>query len=66
MTRKQKEMLKTRKEKHIYHSCTRKKKYDTEFDALHAGRWVNFYNRTEIGFKPYFCKICQKFHLKSN
>ena len=53
------------KEQKLYRMCFKKKKYDTQIEALAYGKISNDINNQNRNFRAYFCPHCQNFHLTS-
>lgn len=73
MTRRQKKKLKItrdlsiqRKAEFKQRSCERKKKYNSDLEALAWGRESNERRNESKVWNAYFCRFCHKWHLTKN
>lgn len=64
MTKRMRRQTSQQKEYKAFRQCYNKSSYDTELEAFHYSKLTLQYNPNQH-LEPYYCNICNKFHLTS-
>jgi len=54
------------RQQYRYHKCTRKKKYNSEFEAWDTAKRLREWHGVQEHLWPYKCSICHNWHLTKN
>lgn len=64
MTKRTRKQEKQREAAICYNKCYRKSSYNTELEAFHYAKLTLSYHPNQH-LEPYYCNVCNKFHLTS-
>lgn len=53
-------------QQNLYHRCTRKKKYNSEFEAWDTAKKLREWHGVKENLYPYKCRVCHSWHLTKN